>query len=138
MNQASLNAGPLPSGEIAAFRRIGRVVAVTGAHAMILLDADEGLPGVTALKGPEIGTLLKVDTEPSIALALVSAMSSPMPSARTTAPSVYTPEKTCAMAVVDTSWHAPGSSMGTGAPPMTMSPAPTPASADSTTSSMAP
>ena len=31
-------------------------------------------------KGPEIGTLLKVDTEPSVALALVSALSSPMPS----------------------------------------------------------
>ena len=29
---------------------------------------------------PEIGTLLKVDTQPSIALALVSALSSPMPS----------------------------------------------------------
>ena len=47
---------------------------------MILLDADERLPGVAVEKSPEIGTLLKVDTEPSIALALVSAMSSPMPS----------------------------------------------------------
>ena len=47
---------------------------------MILLDVDERLPGVAVEKSPEIGTLLKVDTEPSIALALVSAMSSPMPS----------------------------------------------------------
>jgi hypothetical protein len=60
--------------------RIGRIVAVTGAHAIILLDAtDAFLPGIVD-KGPEIGTLLKVDTAPSLALALVSALSSPMPS----------------------------------------------------------
>jgi len=61
-------------------RRLGRIVAVTGSHAVILLDNGEGLPGGAPVRSPEIGTLLKVDTAPSIALALVSALSSPMPS----------------------------------------------------------
>ena len=59
--------------------RVGRIVAVTGAHAVILLDADELHPRGTE-KGPEIGTLLKVDTPKSISLCMVSALSSPMPS----------------------------------------------------------
>jgi uncharacterized protein len=62
------------------FTRLGRIVAVTGGHAIILLDNGDGLPGSAPVKSPEIGTLLKVDTAPSIALALVSALSSPMPS----------------------------------------------------------
>ena len=62
------------------FARLGRIVAVTGGHAIILLDNGDGLPGGVPVKSPEIGTLLKVDTAPSIALALVSALSAPMPS----------------------------------------------------------
>ena len=62
-----------------ASERIGRIVAVTGAHAIILLDADDafsaGYDG-----SPEIGTLLKVDTDATVTLALVSALSSPTPS----------------------------------------------------------
>ena len=60
--------------------RIGRVVAVTGAHAIILLDAPQNAFENEPEKSPEIGTLLKVDTPVSISLALVSALSSPMPS----------------------------------------------------------
>jgi DNA helicase HerA-like ATPase len=71
------NAPPQP--RPASAERIGRLVAVTGAHAIILLDAEE-FRGDIKTKSPEIGTLLKVDTPPSIALALVSALSSPMPS----------------------------------------------------------
>jgi hypothetical protein len=59
--------------------RIGRVVAVTGGHAVILLDSNEGVFANTN-KGPEIGTLLKSDGPYAITLALVSALSSPMPS----------------------------------------------------------
>ncbi|MDO8353869.1 MAG: DUF87 domain-containing protein, partial [Aestuariivirga sp.] len=59
--------------------RVGRIVAVTGAHAIILLDIEER-PNVDAERSPEIGTLLKVDCPTSISLALVSALSSPMPS----------------------------------------------------------
>lgn len=62
-----------------ASERIGRIVAVTGAHAIILLDADDAFSAGND-GSPEIGTLLKVDTEATITLALVSALSSPTPS----------------------------------------------------------
>ncbi len=58
--------------------KIGRIVAVTGAHAIILLEQDHSLPD-DMQKSPEIGTLLKVNTEPSIALALISSLSTPTP-----------------------------------------------------------
>jgi hypothetical protein len=57
--------------------RVGRIVAVTGAHAVILIDADSGMP---PKRTPEIGTLLRVDTPRSVSLCMVSALSSPMPS----------------------------------------------------------
>lgn len=57
--------------------RIGRIVAVTGAHAVILIDGGDDNPRG---KTPEIGTLLRVDTPRSISLCIVSALSSPMPS----------------------------------------------------------
>jgi hypothetical protein len=66
--------------EINTFERLGRIVAVTGAHAIILLDAEDEMRGGPSHNSPEIGTLLKVDTPTSITLALVSALSSPMPS----------------------------------------------------------
>lgn len=58
--------------------RIGRIVAVTGAHAVILIDG--GSDADARDKTPEIGTLLKVDTPRTISLCIVSALSSPMPS----------------------------------------------------------
>jgi DNA helicase HerA-like ATPase len=60
--------------------RLGRIVAVTGAQAVILMDSGDDAFSGTQDKSPEIGTLLKVDTPNSISLALVSALSSPMPS----------------------------------------------------------
>lgn len=63
----------------AASERIGRIVAVTGAHAIILLDAEDPFSAAPETS-PEIGTLLKVDTESTVTLALVSALSSPTPS----------------------------------------------------------
>jgi DNA helicase HerA-like ATPase len=62
--------------------RMGRIVAVTGAHAIILLDSHEG-PGNEDKRGAEIGTLLKVETAGAITLALISALSSPMPTHNT-------------------------------------------------------
>jgi uncharacterized protein len=58
--------------------KVGRIVAVTGAKSVILLDSIDGSFGSNA-RSPEIGTLLKVDTQLSIVLALVSALSAPMP-----------------------------------------------------------
>jgi hypothetical protein len=66
--------------EAASMQRVGRIVAVTGAHAIVLLDAEDEFHRNDSDKSPEIGTLLKVDTAPSIALAMISALSSPMPS----------------------------------------------------------
>jgi uncharacterized protein len=63
-----------------AVERVGRIVAVTGAHAIILIDVDVHRSSEQQEKSPEIGTLLKVDTPRSISLAMVSALSSPMPS----------------------------------------------------------
>ena len=60
------------------FERVGRIVAVTGGHAIILLDATE-FTSLGHMKNPEIGTLLKVDTPHTTALALVSALSAPAP-----------------------------------------------------------
>ncbi len=80
MNRAST----APQGKIAiapdSVTRVGRIVAVTGAHAIILLDAEDRSGEVDSERSPEIGTLLKVDCATSISLALVSALSSPMPS----------------------------------------------------------
>lgn len=73
---SSLGRRPEPT----ALQRVGRIVAVTGAHAIVLLDAEDEFRRSESDKNPEIGTLLKVDTVPSIALAMVSALSSPMPS----------------------------------------------------------
>ena len=63
-----------------AVERVGRIVAVTGAHAVILIDAASNSTVADQKKSPEIGTLLKVDTPKSISLAMISALSSPMPS----------------------------------------------------------
>jgi uncharacterized protein len=59
--------------------RMGRIVAVTGAHAIVLLDYADTMFS-DSLRGPEIGTLLKAETANTVTLALVSALSSPTPS----------------------------------------------------------
>ncbi|MDP1700224.1 MAG: DUF87 domain-containing protein [Aestuariivirga sp.] len=79
MNRTNSNSQEKAEPRIEPIARIGRIVAVTGAHAIILLDIEER-PNVDAERSPEIGTLLKVDGPTSISLALVSALSSPMPS----------------------------------------------------------
>ena len=58
--------------------RMGRIVAVTGGHAIILLDAADD-PFNETTRGAEIGTLMKVETPTTITLALISALSSPTP-----------------------------------------------------------
>ncbi len=44
-----------------AVERVGRIVAVTGAHAIILLDVEDEQRAGRHARSPEIGTLLKVD-----------------------------------------------------------------------------
>ena len=67
-----------PEYEFKAPDRLGRIVAVTGGKAIVLMDMqDQQLSDPK--KRAEIGTLLKVEAPTSISLALVSALSSPMP-----------------------------------------------------------
>lgn len=77
----ALNSLPQAPAPLAAqdMERIGRIVAVTGAHAIVLLDYVDTM-FTDNHRGPEIGTLLKSETANSITLALVSALSSPSPS----------------------------------------------------------
>jgi hypothetical protein len=77
MNHISTTEDTFPLPRLHPRDRVGRIVAVTGAHAVILIDADEGLQHK---RTPEIGTLLRVDTPRSVSLCMVSALSSPMPS----------------------------------------------------------
>jgi hypothetical protein len=65
--------GPQP--EARAVDRVGRLVTVSGGKAVVMLDAAEDQQHERA---PEIGTLLKVELENTIALALVSGLSMPM------------------------------------------------------------
>ncbi len=58
-----------------AIERVGRLVTVSGGKAVVMLDAPENGEQERA---PEIGTLLKVELEHTVALALVSGLSMPM------------------------------------------------------------
>ena len=61
---------------------IGRIVSVTGSKAIVLLDGGHS-PGEAEKRGvmqkPEMGTLLAIDTPNTVALAIVSALSVPVP-----------------------------------------------------------
>ena len=57
---------------------IGRIVSVTGAKAIMLLDHSTTGPRAR----PEMGTLLAIETQMSVVLAIVSALSVPVPAQR--------------------------------------------------------
>ena len=75
----TLHIEPLATPVLVRSERMGRIVAVTGSKAVVLLD-DHDIAFDQNKRGAEIGTLLKVETKSSITLALISALSSPMPS----------------------------------------------------------
>ena len=58
MNRTNANSQEKAEPRVEPIARVGRIVAVTGAHAIILLDIEER-PNVDAERSPEIGTLLK-------------------------------------------------------------------------------
>ncbi|MGQ0457085.1 MAG: ATP-binding protein [Hyphomicrobium sp.] len=61
---------------------IGRIVSVTGSKAIILLDS-QGDGRVRSInERPEMGTLLGIDTANTVVLAIVSALSVPVPAQR--------------------------------------------------------
>ena len=65
---------------LAADVSIGRIVSVTGAKAIVLLDSD-GRTGEASPR-PDMGTLLAIETDETIVLAIVSALSVPVPAQR--------------------------------------------------------
>ena len=60
---------------------IGRIVSVTGSKAIVLLDGKEGRAR-SINDRPEMGTLLAIDTANTVVLAIVSALSVPVPAQR--------------------------------------------------------
>ncbi len=64
----------------AADASIGRIVSVTGAKAIVLLDNDSR--SRDSASRPDMGTLLAIETAETIVLAIVSALSVPVPAQR--------------------------------------------------------
>ncbi|HEX4893047.1 MAG TPA: DUF87 domain-containing protein, partial [Hyphomicrobiaceae bacterium] len=60
---------------------IGRIVSVTGARAIVLLDYQHDLRP-SGSERPEMGTLLAIDTSSTVVLAIVSALNVPVPAQR--------------------------------------------------------
>lgn len=61
---------------------IGRIVSVTGSRAVLLLDSGRMGPSRDTAQRPEMGTLLAIDTNGTVALAIVSGLSVPVPAQR--------------------------------------------------------
>ena len=61
---------------------IGRIVSVTGGKAILMLDPPAESGPALAGNRPEMGTLLAIDTSSTIVLAIVSALSVPVPAQR--------------------------------------------------------
>jgi uncharacterized protein len=79
-NQLEITPGALPVD-----LSIGRIVSVTGSKAIVLLDHGHRPSDTTKLlahQRPEMGTLLGIDTNKTVVLAVVSALSAPVPAQR--------------------------------------------------------
>jgi uncharacterized protein len=61
---------------------IGRIVSVTGSKAIVLLDNATDGRSLVPIARPEMGTLLAIEQANTVVLAIVSALSVPMPSQR--------------------------------------------------------
>lgn len=61
---------------------IGRIVSVTGAKAILMLDSPEERGSAVIGDRPEMGTLLAIGTSSTSVLAIVSALSVPVPAHR--------------------------------------------------------
>jgi DNA helicase HerA-like ATPase len=62
-------------------KSLGRIVSVTGSKAIVLLDSPKDGQGRPAEK-PDMGTLMAIDTTKTVVLAIVSALSVPVPAHR--------------------------------------------------------
>ncbi|HRY07245.1 MAG TPA: DUF87 domain-containing protein [Hyphomicrobiaceae bacterium] len=86
---------------------IGRIVSVTGAKAIVLLDGRMDASGRKTMHRPEMGTLLAIDTTSSVVLAIVSALSVPVPAQREGENEIWIAE----LGLVGELWLAPDRSL---------------------------
>jgi DNA helicase HerA-like ATPase len=77
----ALTTSPTKQPAPAADSSIGRIVSVTGAKAIVLLDNDKSTLDETTSR-PDMGTLLAIETPETIVLSIVSALSVPVPAQR--------------------------------------------------------
>ncbi|MFA7306604.1 MAG: DUF87 domain-containing protein [Hyphomicrobium sp.] len=66
----------------AADTSIGRIVSVNGSKAIVLLDSGSDARSRALKNGPDMGTLIAIETSSALVLAIVSALSVPVPSQR--------------------------------------------------------
>ena len=78
----ALTSSPTTQAAPGADPSIGRIVSVTGSKAIVLLDNDARRPIRDAASRPDMGTLLAIETAETIVLAIVSALSVPVPAQR--------------------------------------------------------
>lgn len=63
-------------------KSIGRIVSVTGSKAIVMLDSPKAGGRVHPNERPDMGTLLGIDTADTVVLAIISALSVPVPAQR--------------------------------------------------------
>jgi len=64
-------------------KSIGRIVSVTGSKAIVMLDGPKEGSRAQPIDRPDMGTLLAIDTANTVVLAIVSALSVPVPASAT-------------------------------------------------------
>lgn len=86
MKDSIVNMQPAPDDTVGlpspADGSIGRIVSVTGAKAIVILDGNIKKMGLSSGDRPEMGTLLAIDTADTVVLSIVSALSVPVPAQR--------------------------------------------------------
>lgn len=82
MQQSATNASVPARQSRGADRSIGRIVSVTGSKAIVLLDGSCDQNFVSPGGRPEMGTLLAIEQTHTVVLAIVSALSVPVPAQR--------------------------------------------------------
>ncbi|MEQ8824968.1 MAG: DUF87 domain-containing protein [Filomicrobium sp.] len=87
---------------------IGRIVSVTGAKAILLLDGSQDGSVRNVNNRPEMGTLLAIDTATTVALAIVSALSVPVPAQREGEAEIWIAE----LGLVGELWRGDNNSLG--------------------------
>ncbi len=78
----ALTTSPTKQAALATDASIGRIVSVTGAKAIVLLDNDKSKMVDETAARPDMGTLLAIETPETIVLSIVSALSVPVPAQR--------------------------------------------------------